>query len=371
MPDAERTVKVPAWLNDVTLYHNRGDTTFTGEDSLYGDFFGLDDLFTEHPRVVNGMVDIYKGWIRDFRIDGFRMDTMKHVNDEFWEIFAPSIERYARSQGIRDFYMFGEVAEDNSRPILSHFTTHDQVQGVLDFAFQTAAMRFAANSMETHNLRDLFVDDDWFTDGDSNVYNLPTFLGNHDRGRVGMFVRDANPGASEAELLQRDRLAHALMYFSRGNPVVYYGDEQGFTGAGGDQDSRQDMFPSLSPQYNNLSDPITGDDGAGKNDNLGSDETPMDDSFDPGHPLYRELARLSEVTRRYPALRNGAQQHRFSSPPPASTRSRASTTASTSWRSTTPRRPRPPRSRRSWPAATGSASMATGRRGCAAGTTSG
>ncbi len=78
MPDAERTVKVPAWLNDVTLYHNRGDTTFTGEDSLYGDFFGLDDLFTEHPRVVNGMVDIYKGWIRDFRIDGFRMDTMKH-----------------------------------------------------------------------------------------------------------------------------------------------------------------------------------------------------------------------------------------------------------------------------------------------------
>ena len=42
--------KVPSWLNDETLYHNRGDTTFTGEDSLYGDFFGLDDLFTEHPQ---------------------------------------------------------------------------------------------------------------------------------------------------------------------------------------------------------------------------------------------------------------------------------------------------------------------------------
>ena len=44
--------KVPAWLNDVTLYHNRGNTTFVGENSYYGDFFGLDDLFTEHPRVV-------------------------------------------------------------------------------------------------------------------------------------------------------------------------------------------------------------------------------------------------------------------------------------------------------------------------------
>ena len=46
----EQNLKVPAWLNDPTLYHNRGDTTFVGEDSYYGDFFGLDDLFTEHPR---------------------------------------------------------------------------------------------------------------------------------------------------------------------------------------------------------------------------------------------------------------------------------------------------------------------------------
>ena len=47
---ARRTSRSPAWLNDLTLYHNRGNTTFTGEDSQYGDFFGLDDLFTEHPR---------------------------------------------------------------------------------------------------------------------------------------------------------------------------------------------------------------------------------------------------------------------------------------------------------------------------------
>jgi alpha-amylase len=313
VPDAERDSKVPAWLNDVGLYHNRGDTTFTGENSQYGDFFGLDDLFTENPRVVDGMIDIYKAWIRDFRIDGFRMDTMKHVDDAFWLRFAPEIERYAQSQGIRDFYMFGEVAEDFSRPITSHYMTHDRVQGVLDFPFQTAATHFAAGSAPTNELRDFFVDDDWYTDGDSNVYNLPTFLGNHDRGRIGMFVRNANPGATEAELLRRDELAHALMYLSRGNPVVYYGDEQGFTGAGGDQDARQDMFPSQDLQYNNLSDPIPGDDGAGNNDDIGSDATPMDDNFDPSHPLYRELARLARVTRHNPALRDGAEQVRYSS----------------------------------------------------------
>ena len=141
VPDAERNVKVPAWLNDVSLYHNRGDTTFTGENSLYGDFFGLDDLFTENPRVVDGMIDIYKGWIRDFRIDGFRMDTMKHVNDAFWQKFAPEIER------LRDARRASATSTCSARwprtsasRSLSHFTTHDEVQGVLDFPFQMAAI---------------------------------------------------------------------------------------------------------------------------------------------------------------------------------------------------------------------------------------
>jgi alpha-amylase len=299
----ERGVKVPEWLNDVRYYHNRGNTTFVGENSQYGDFFGLDDLFTENPRVVNGMIDIYKFWIREFRVDGFRMDTMKHVDDAFWQRFAPAIEQYARSQGIRDFYMFGEVAEDFDVGITSHYPIHDGVQGVLDFLFQMASVDFAGKSLPTNTLRDFFLKDDWYTDGDSNAYNLPTFLGNHDRGRIGMFVRNGNPGAGEDELLRRDKLAHALMYFSRGNPVIYYGDEQGFTGAGGDQDARQDMFPSQTAVYDNSD---------GLNDNIGSDETPTDDNFDRTHPLYRWIKRLARVTERHPTLRDGAQQHRYS-----------------------------------------------------------
>ena len=294
----------------MTLYHNRGNTTFVGENPQYGDFFGLDDLFTENPRVVDGMTDIYKYWIREFGIDGFRMDTMKHVDDAFWQRFAPAIERYAKSRGIDDFYMFGEVAEDFDVKITSHYPTHDKVQGVLDFLFQVSAVDFAAKSLGTDSLRDFFLKDDWYTDRDSNAYNLPTFLGNHDRGRIGMFIRNANPGATEAELLRRDRLAHALMYFSRGNPVVYYGDEQGFTGKGGDQDARQDMFPSQDLEYDNL-----GDD-AGQNDNIGSDETPMDDNFDRAHPLYKRIARLSRITQRHAALRDGAQQSRYSQSTP-------------------------------------------------------
>ena len=299
-PDAP--VKVPAWLNDVTLYHNRGNTTFVGENSLYGDFFGLDDLFTEHPRVVQGMTDIYEAWIRDFGIDGFRIDTMKHVNDEFWQRFGPDVLAYARQHGKRQFFMFGEVF-DTTKAFTSHFPTHDRVQAVLDFPFQQAAQNFAANSHPTDELRDFFAGDDWYTDADSNVYQLPTFLGNHDMGRIGRFVTVANPGAGDAELLARDRLAHELMYLSRGNPVVYYGDEQGFTGDGGDQDARQDMFPSQVASYND-------------DDLIGTDETTADDNFDPDHPLYQSVRDLAALTRRHPALRDGAQQHRWSSGSP-------------------------------------------------------
>src|SRR5205085_10028400 len=67
-------------------------------------------------------------------------------------------------------------------------------------------------------------------------------------------------------------------------------------------------------QYNNLSDPIPGDDGAGNNDDIGSNATPMDDNFDPTHPLYRKLAQLAALTRANPALRDGAEQVRYSSP---------------------------------------------------------
>ena len=296
---AERDLKVPGWLNDVTLYHNRGDTTFTGEDSLYGDFFGLDDLFTENPRVVRGMIGIYRTWIRELGIDGFRIDTMKHVDDAFWQRFGPAILRYARQQGKRDFFMFGEVF-DTSRPYQSRFTTTDKVQAVLDFPFQAAAQGFAADSKPTDALKTFFEDDDWYTDADSNVYAMPTFLGNHDMGRIGHFIAAANPGAGDAEWLARDKLAHALMYLSRGNPVVYYGDEQGFTGDGGDQLARQDMFASRTPEY--LDDDL-----------IGTTATHATENFVPGHPLYRSIADLAALTKRYGALRDGAQQHRLSS----------------------------------------------------------
>lgn len=306
---AEEDLKVPSWLNDVRYYHNRGNTDFQreDEDQQYGDFAGLDDLFTEHPRVVDGMEKIYKTWVTDIGIDGYRIDTMKHVDDAFWQEFGPGVLRYARQNGKPEFYMFGEVYDDRpteaGKAFTSKFVTRDKMQAILDFPFQAAARNFVSRQESPAALVDFFRDDDYYTDRDSNAYQLPTFLGNHDMGRFGYFLKQDNPDAGEAELLDRSLLAHELMYFVRGNPVVYYGDEQGFTGSGGDQLARQDMFANEVEDWEANAGPFD-------KDNIGSDETPDDDNFDQTHPLYRALAKLGRLTERHPALRDGVMQPR-------------------------------------------------------------
>jgi glycosidase len=296
----DQSVKSPAWLNDPIYYHNRGNSTFTGENSLYGDFFGLDDLFTEHPTVQNGLIQVFKDMVTDFDIDGLRVDTVKHVNDEFWEAFGPELEEYAASLGKIDFFMFGEVF-DYDPEFLSRFTTDLPLDAVLDFAFQGTARNFAGQSGSTDNVANFYAADDYYTDADSNAYSLPLFLGNHDIGRVGLFMIQDNPGATDVEMVARDELAHALMYFGRGMPVVYYGDEQGFVGDGGDQDARQDMMPSVVASYND-------------DDLIGTAATTAASNFDDTHPLYQTFSDYSALLAAHPALTQGAQLHRYSEP---------------------------------------------------------
>ena len=289
-PD-DANVKVPAWLNDPTLYHNRGDSTFEGESVLDGDFSGLDDLMTEDPVVVDGFAEVYKNWV-DFGIDGFRIDTVKHVNMEFWQSWTTQVLDYAHAQGNPDFFMFGEVYDADAAK-LSPYVRNTDMNSVLDFSFQSQATSFAAGN-SAKGLSQLFAGDDRYTTPDSNAYALPTFLGNHDMGRIGYFLKGTDAP------LQRDTLAHELMFLTRGQPVVYYGDEQGFTGAGAgnDQSARQSLFASNVAEYTGQS-LITGE-------TVGSV-----DRFATDVPLYTQVAALSKLRSTTPALATGAQVERY------------------------------------------------------------
>ncbi|MFN2320566.1 MAG: alpha-amylase family glycosyl hydrolase [Dermatophilaceae bacterium] len=294
---ADATVKAPGWLNDPTMYHNRGDSTFEGESSEYGDFFGLDDLFTERPEVVGGMSDIYRAWIR-LGVDGFRIDTVKHVNIEFWQEFSRAMAGEARAAGNDDFFMFGEVY-DARADVVSRYTTEAGLQATLDFGFQAAASSWL-RSGSSRTLADLLAADDWFTDADSNVYSLPTFLGNHDMGRIAMMLKGLS--RDEEVWLQRVMLGHSLLYLMRGQPVVYYGDEQGFVGGGGDKEARQSLFATEVEQY--VQEEVLGGSPGSR------------DRYDEDHPVYRHIADLARLRDEHPALADGMIQGTYASDGP-------------------------------------------------------
>ena len=295
VPAGEAKVKVPAWLNDPIFYHNRGNTTFTNESSTYGDFVGLDDLNTEHPRVVAGMIDIYGDWIDRFGIDGFRIDTAKHVNPEFWAQFVPAMQARAKAKGIPNFHIFGEVSAHEVRPAeQAQHTRVDRLPAVLDFAFRQAIAETVAGTRGTDAFEALFDGDALYEGGAEAALTLPTFTGNHDDGRFATFVRRAFPQASDEEVLARVMLSNAMLLTLRGVPTIYSGDEQGFVGDGGDQDSREDMFASRVAAYND-------------NRLLGTNKTTATASFDTKHPLFRQIATLAKLRRDTPALTRGRQ----------------------------------------------------------------
>jgi len=303
VPEAEKAIKNPAWLNDPIYYHNRGDSFWEGESRVTGDFSGLDDVMTTNPRVTQGFIEIYKQWITDFKVDGFRIDTAKHVNPEFWQAFAPAILEHARAEGIPHFHMFGEAYEFDPAH-LAKFTTHAGLPAVLDFAFQGRVRDVVAGGKPATALSYLFETDTVYAKGFETARQLPTFLGNHDMGRFAMFVKEANPDISDDELVNRIVLGHALMMFSRGVPTIYYGDEQGFVSDGNDQDARETMFPSVTPVYVD-------------NDLAGTRAGVADSNFDPAHPVYRAIAAMAAIRTAEPALRRGAQLTRHADHDPA------------------------------------------------------
>ena len=302
LPKGDENVKVPAWLNDPKYYHNQGETTYEGENSVYGDFASLDDINTDDPDVVKGMTEIFKNVISEFKPDGFRIDTVKHANIEFWQDFSPALVAHAKAEGIPQFFMFGEVYSPEP-DVLSNFTTSGKMQSVLDFGFQDAIAKTLIQKEGTDTFNTLFEQDHKYNDADSHSDQLLNFVGNHDMGRMGYMLNSSEENYSEAEKIQRILLGHALMYFNRGIPVVYYGDEQGFTGDGNDQGSRQDMMPSKVASYND-------------DDLLATEKTTADDNFDKNHIFYQSFAKYADIYYANDALRYGEQKIIYSQATP-------------------------------------------------------
>ena len=288
---SEANSKKPDWLNNINNYHNIGISQ--GTDS---DFFGLDDIATENPEVIEGWIKVWSDWINNFDIDGFRIDTFKHVNPEFWLKVIPAIKEVALKKGKTDFLVFGEVFEP-SPYVTSTFVRTKQIASLLDFPFQERVSRFAKYGTNTIELVGLFNADDLYTTPTTNAYGLITFLGNHDMGRIGYQIRSAVLDNDLTGALDRAKLANALLFLLRGSPALYFGDEKGMAGTGGDKQARQDMFSTQVAAWQSQA-------------RIGADPIGSASSFAQVHPLEIQIQELHTLIAANPALRDGTQQVR-------------------------------------------------------------
>ena len=291
----ERNLKKPEWMNDPLNYHNRGNINWGGCSQAcieQGDFSGLDDLYTEKPEVVDGLAEVFGSWITRFGFDGFRIDTARHVDRKFYERWVPQILNTARNAGISDFEIFGETWIIDS----IEQSTYQREWGIpnqLDFPFYDAVARYAGGLVGAGPIMLRLDDDDYSRTADGRAPTPGTFIGNHDIGRTATVIKTQS-GAEGDELLARVNLAHSLLYLNRGAPIIYYGDEFGIIGTGGDKEARHDLFATQVSAWQTQ-------------ERVGSKPIGTGSSFDVvGHPVGEHLRALAKLRRDVPALWRGA-----------------------------------------------------------------
>ncbi|HEY6100209.1 MAG TPA: alpha-amylase family glycosyl hydrolase, partial [Anaeromyxobacter sp.] len=125
-----RDPRTRPWLRS----NERGDC---GEDDLTQCVAGLPDWKTELPEVATWLMDAQLGWARRSGVDGFRLDTVKHVGHPFWQ----EHRRRVRADLGPRFFLLGEVC-GGDRDVLDPWFEGDELDAGFDFGFQGSAIAF-------------------------------------------------------------------------------------------------------------------------------------------------------------------------------------------------------------------------------------
>ncbi|WP_272508321.1 pullulanase [Paenisporosarcina quisquiliarum] len=188
-----------------------------GTDEVVGELAGLPDLKTEDPAVRQQIIDWQTIWIdqatteKGNTIDYFRVDTVKHVEDATWMKFKTAL-----TEKKPDFKMIGEAWGANANNTLGYLNT-GTMDSLLDFEFKNTARNFVNGQLKASN--EALVDRNGKID---NAATLGQFLSSHDEDG---FLHSL--GGDEGKL----KVAASLQATAKGQPVIYYGEELGLSGA--------------------------------------------------------------------------------------------------------------------------------------------
>ena len=234
---------------DIVVNHAGYDTEFgdmirSDDDIVSGDdqkdsLSGLPDFKTEDAAVSAKLVEWQTQWVKDYGIDYFRVDTVKHVEGATWSELKNSL-----TEADKNFKMIGEFAGGGYAGNGGTLGT-GQMDSDLDFDFNDQATSFVKgnlssveNFMRSRN------------DALNNTYMTGQFLGSHDE--VGFKQNLINSGMAEDAATAASLVAATLQITAKGQPVIYYGEEVGLTGANNYpyQTNRYDMDFTLATDDN-------------------------------------------------------------------------------------------------------------------------
>ena len=198
--------------------------------------FDLVKLNLKNPAVTDYLIDCVKGWIRDFDIDGIRLDVAYMVDQDFLKRL-----RYETDQAKADFFLLGEILGGDYNRIMNDEMCHSVTN------YECYKGIFSALNSDNlfeiiHSLLRQFGPENWTLYRGKHLWS---FVDNHDVTRI----------ASNIQTPEKLPLAYTFIYSMPGVPIVYYGSEWGHRA------DKSEGDPSLrpafdAPQWNELTDYI-------------------------------------------------------------------------------------------------------------------
>jgi alpha-amylase len=212
---------------DIVVNHAGYDTEFgnmirSGDDVVSGSdqkdsLSNLPDFRTEDPAVSAQLVKWQTQWVKDFGIDYFRVDTVKHVENDTWAEL-----KNALTKTDPNFKMIGEYAGGGYASNGNTLGT-GEMDSDLDFDFNDQAANFVKGNISSV--------ENFLASRNSalnNTYMTGQFLGSHDEDGFKQKLLDG--GMKEDAATAASMVAASLQITAKGQPVIYYGEEIGLTG---------------------------------------------------------------------------------------------------------------------------------------------
>lgn len=331
------------------------DMQGTGNAAIYGDFrAGMYDFDTRNHDFQQIMTDLQKYWIAYADVDGYRLDAVKHVSEDFLAYFSTEIREYAKSIGKDNFYIIGEVAgpadwigrrigkmyHDTQNP-----DNHGKVPATLteriwdvrntylghgkqNFPGMTAAYDFDLSG----SMRESLQNNRWFSSVNNHFSSAyyQTIAAQQDP-RLNLMHMEIHDWQRYVHGKHKDNpwkssLALSFLATMQGIPITYYGQEQGFNadclfsrinagaatsqvqstcGGGSHGLYRQNMFESGMWRLGSTVDEINDLAYIGPSQARVSPQWQLDPYLNRQHHVYKTARRFNYIRQSCDALRMG------------------------------------------------------------------